>query len=145
MHAIDRADLTGPSYQHNRHRVEKQGEIETAISEWTKRHSIMEVEKVMQAAGVPVGRVANVKDIMESEHVKVRGAVRSVEVNSNGKDGRETWNVKMQGTFPVVDGVDPQPKWAGPDLGSHTDEVLMGDLGLSSGQVLKLRDNGVIG
>jgi crotonobetainyl-CoA:carnitine CoA-transferase CaiB-like acyl-CoA transferase len=144
MHAIDHANLTGPSYQHNHHRVEKQGEIETAISGWTKRHSIAEVEEVMQAAGVPVGRVANVKDIVESEHVKVRGAVRSVEVNSNGKDGRGTWNVKMQGTFPVLDDVDPQPKWAGPDLGFHTDEVLMGNLGLSLEAVSKLRDEGVI-
>ena len=82
------------------------------------------------------------KEIVEGEHVQARGAVRDVPVN--GKDGLESWNVKMQGTFPVLDGVDPQPKWAGPDLGFHTNEVLMGDLGFSEA-VSKLRSDGIIG
>jgi len=143
MQAISRTDLTGPSYQHNHHRVEKQAEIEQGISEWTKQHSVAKVEETMRAAGVPVGRVVTVKEILEGEHIQARGAVREVSVNRN--KGQESWSVKMQGTFPVLDGVDPQPKWAGPDLGFHTDEVLMGDWGLSSDAVSKLRSEGIIG
>jgi crotonobetainyl-CoA:carnitine CoA-transferase CaiB-like acyl-CoA transferase len=143
MQAINRPDLTGPSYQNNHHRVAKQAEIEKGISDWTKQHSIAEVEETMRAVGVPVGRVVTVKEIVEDEHMRARGAVRDVPVNE--KDDRERWRVKMQGTFPVLDGVDPQPKWAGPDLGFHTDEVLMGDLGLSLEAVSKLRSDGIVG
>ena len=144
MQAINRPDLTGPSYQNNDHRVAKQAEIEKGISDWTKQHSVAEVEETMRAVGVPVGRVVTVKEIVEDEHMRARGALRDVFVN--GKDAQGGgWDVKMQGTFPVLDGVDPQPKWPGPDLGCHTDEVLMVDLGLSSEAVSKLRSDGIVG
>lgn len=143
MQVIKRSDLTGPSYQQNHHRVERQVEIEKAISDWTRQHTVEEVIDVMNQVGVPVGRVVTVKEVIEGEQINARGAVRDVWVN--GEEGREGWNVKMQGTFPVLDGVDPQPKWAGPDLGFHTDEVLMGDLGLSQAAVSQLRSDGIVG
>jgi len=86
---------------------------------------------------VPVGRVVSVKDIVENDQVKARGSVRDVDV----KD----WKVKMAGTFPVLEGVDSQPKWAGPDLGDHTDEVLSKNLGLTVAEIDKLRNEGIIG
>ncbi|KAG6839507.1 hypothetical protein C0991_001972 [Blastosporella zonata] len=140
MQVVKRPDLTGPSYEQNHHRVARQAEIERAISGWTRQHTVDEVIEVMNKVGVPVGRVVTVKEVVEGEQVKARGAVQDVWVG-----GENGWNVKMQGTFPVIDGVDPQPKWAGPDLGFHTDEVLMRDLGLSSDTVSKLRTEGVIG
>ncbi|KAG5642511.1 hypothetical protein DXG03_002612 [Asterophora parasitica] len=144
MHAIGRQDLTGPSYAQNHHRVARQPEIEAAISEWTGQRSVEEVEEVMKGAGVPVGRVVSVREVVEGEQIRARGAVRDVWVDDAKGEG-EGWNVKMQGTFPVIDGVDPQPRWAGPDLGSHTDEVLIHDLGLSSESVAHLRHEGIIG
>lgn len=145
MQAIERPDLTGPAYERNQHRVEKQTEIEEAISDWTRRHSVEQVVEAMSAAGVPVGRVVSVKEVVEGEQIKARGAVRDVWVGGDEDEKKEGWNVKMQGTFPVLDGVDSQPRWAGPDLGFHTDEVLMGDLGLSTDIVGKLRSDGIIG
>lgn len=108
-----------------------------------------EVVEVMTKVGVPAGRVVTVKEVVEGEQVKARGAIREVWVPGTGggsQEGSESvgWNVKMQGTFPVLEGVDPQPKWAGPDLGFHTDEVLMEDLGLSSDAVAKLKRDGII-
>ncbi|RDB20795.1 Succinyl-CoA--D-citramalate CoA-transferase [Hypsizygus marmoreus] len=143
MHAVNRPDLTGPLYQHNHHRVAWQAEIETAISDWTSQHTVEEVIEVMNKAGVPVGRVVTVKEVVEGEQVNARGAIREVDVN--GGEAHGGWSVKMQGTFPVLDDVDPQPKWAGPDLGFHTDEVLMSDLGLSLDMISKLRSDGIIG
>ncbi|KIK05853.1 hypothetical protein K443DRAFT_130232 [Laccaria amethystina LaAM-08-1] len=143
MTAINRTDLIGPSYQHNMHRVARQAEIEEAISAWTSQQSGDEVIEAMNKASIPVGRVVNVKGIVEGEQIQARGAVRDVWVN--GSQGKEGWSVKMQGTFPLIDGVDPQPKWAGPDLGDHTKDVLMGDLGYSAEEVEQLRKDGVIG
>ncbi|KAJ3513351.1 hypothetical protein NLJ89_g3000 [Agrocybe chaxingu] len=137
MHAIGRDDLIGSEYQHNQHRVERQEEIETAISAWTRQKTPDEVIEVMNEAGVPVGRVVSVKEVVENRHILERGAVRDVNIGE--------WSVKMQGTFPVLDGVDSQPKWAGPDLGAHTDEVLTEDLGLTQEELGRLRQEGIIG
>ncbi|KAF9461858.1 CoA-transferase family III domain-containing protein [Collybia nuda] len=149
MTLIGRADLTGAAYAQNHHRVARQAEIEAAIAGWTGARSVEEVEGAMRGAGVPVGRVVSVGEVVGGEQVRARGAVRDVWVGGKevggGQGEGEGWNVKMQGTFPVLDGVDPQPKWAGPDLGAHTDEVLMADLGLSADAVLKLRRDGVVG
>lgn len=143
MNAIDRPDLTGPAYQQNHHRIVKQAEIEEGISNWTKRHTAEEVIAVMNSAGVPVGRVLNVQDIVNAEQTVAREAVHDVWVDG-GKHG-EGWNVKMQATFPLIEGCDTKPKWAGPDLGYHTNEVLTGNLGLSEAEVDKLRNDGIIG
>ena len=54
--------------------------------------------------------------------------------------------MKMSGTVPVLEGgVDSHPRWAGPEVGEHTGEVLMNDLGLSAEEVSKLREGNVIG
>lgn len=137
MNAIDRPDLVGPNYQHNQHRVQRQDEIELAISNWTSQRTVEEVIQAMDKAQVPVGRVVSVKDIVENEQMKARGAIRDVLV----KD----WKIKMTGTFPIIEGVESQPRWAGPDLGEHTDEVLTRELSMATAEIYELRKQGVIG
>ncbi|KAJ7600547.1 CoA-transferase family III [Mycena floridula] len=133
MTAINRTDLVGPSFAQNHHRVSRQKEIEDAISAWTKKKTAEEVVDTMNSAGVPVGRVLNVKDIVEAEQTIARGSVQEVWVD--GPDGGEGWNVKIPGTFPVLQGYDTTPRWAGPELGHHTDEVLIQELGLSETEI----------
>jgi crotonobetainyl-CoA:carnitine CoA-transferase CaiB-like acyl-CoA transferase len=140
MRAIGREDLIGPAFAHNHHRVARQADIEEAISSWTAQRHVEEVVTVLEGAGVPVGRVVGVKEIMENEQVKARGAVEDVWVGGEGAG----WNVKMQRVFPLLDGCDAKTRWAGPDLGAHTEEVL-GDLGLSVEQIIRLRGEGIIG
>lgn len=143
MLKIDRPDLIGPEFLHNHHRVARQKEIEEAIISWTKVRTVEEVVEAMDSIGVPVGKVLNVKDIVESEHVHARGALQEVWVD--GGDYGEGWNVKVPGTFPVIEGCNSEPKWAGPELGAHTDEVLTQDLGLSQDDLRLLREGKVIG
>ncbi|KAF7342960.1 L-carnitine dehydratase bile acid-inducible protein f [Mycena venus] len=74
-----------------------------------------------------------------------RGAGDGAADERGGGDGDgDGWHVKMPGTFPQLEGCDPKPRWAGPDLGAHTDEVLMGELGLSAEEMSRLRREGVI-
>ncbi|KAF7361527.1 Succinyl-CoA--D-citramalate CoA-transferase [Mycena sanguinolenta] len=153
MAAIDAPHLTGPAYAQNHQRVAHQAEIEAAITAWTRVRTAEEVEARMSEARVPVGRVVSVREIVEGEQVRARGAVQDVWVSqrggrdgaAEGRDGDEGgWHVKMPGTFPQMEGCDPQPRWAGPDLGAHTDEVLMDELGLSAQEIARLREEGVI-
>jgi len=94
----------------------------------------------MMNAGIPVGRVNSVREIVEGDQVKARGAVEEVWVG-----GREGWNVKMPKVFPVLEGCEAKTRWAGPDLGQHTTEILLGDLGLDKDELVKLRKDGIIG
>lgn len=142
MNKIERPDLTGPDYMQNHHRVARQKEIEDAIISWTKVRTAEEVVETMNSAGVPVGRVVNVKDIIESEQIRARGAVQEMRVEGANGEG---WNVKVPGTFPVIKGCTGQPQWAGPNLGVHTDQVLKQELGLSESNLKALREAKVIG
>ncbi|KAK7008084.1 succinyl-CoA--D-citramalate CoA-transferase [Favolaschia claudopus] len=168
MHLIGAPHLTTPlssEYLHNHHRVKHQAVIEKAITDWTSSRSVDEVERKLREAGVPVGRVVSVREIVDGgaeregermggvgEQLKARGAVREVWVpHANAKsDGKNEsangWALKMPSTFPILEGVDPAPRWAGPDLGTHTDEVLMGELlGLKKEEVRRFREEGIVG
>ncbi|KAF9237161.1 CoA-transferase family III domain-containing protein [Melanogaster broomeanus] len=123
MRAVGREDLIGPLYAQNHHRVARQAEIEEAISSWTSVRPAEEVLAVLEKAGVPVSRVVGVKEIMENEQVKARGAVEDV------------W----------VRGSEVKTRWAGPDLGEHTDDVLINELGLDANELARLRRDGIIG
>ena len=89
MTALGRPDLVGPDFAHNQHRVQHQETIEAAIAAWTRTRSPEEVEETLRAVGVPVGRVLNVRDIVESEHVKARGLVEEVWVPQQHAQGEE--------------------------------------------------------
>ncbi|TCD61624.1 hypothetical protein EIP91_008148 [Steccherinum ochraceum] len=143
MEAISRPDLIGPNYAQNHNRVERQAEIEEAISEWTKERTATEVEAVMNKASVPVGQVFSVKEVVENEHTKARGLVEEVWVDGPGE--KEGWTVKMPRVTPVLEGVDTSTRWAGPDLGQHNREVLVGELGLSEEEFARYQEIGVVG
>lgn len=141
MTAIGRADLIGPKYAQNQHRVEHQQEIEEAISEWTQTRTAEEVEEALRAVGVPCGRVFNVKDVVENPHTEARGLVEDVWVG-NEESG---WNVKMSKVVPVLEGCDVRTRWAGPELGQHNYEVLVEELGLTEEQLRDLQNRGIVG
>jgi crotonobetainyl-CoA:carnitine CoA-transferase CaiB-like acyl-CoA transferase len=141
MQAIDRPDLIGPSYLHNTHRVERQAEIEDAILAWTSKRTVEEVQNTMIEANVPVGKVVNVKEIVEGEQTTARAAVEEVSVGDSGKGG---WKVKMPAAFPVLEGCDTRTRWAGPNLGQHTGEVLTLELGMTLEKLTALHEAHII-
>ena len=141
MHAIGRQDLVGSNYQHNHHRVERQAEIEEAISAWTKTRTPEQVEEVLREVGVPCGRVFSVKEVVENPHSQARGLVEDVWVGSE----EEGWNVKMSKVTPVLEGCDAKTRWAGPELGQHNYEVLVKELGLKEDELRALQAKGIIG
>ncbi|KAI0740843.1 CoA-transferase family III [Earliella scabrosa] len=158
MAVLGRADLVGPEYAQNHHRVARQKEIEDAIAAWTATRTAEEVERALREAGVPVGRVLNVRDIVENEHTKARGLVEDVWVpkpkpehaeaagtRADSTEGDGGWSVKMSKVVPVLEGCDAKTRWAGPELGQHNREVLIGELGLPEEEFARLQEQGVIG
>lgn len=147
MNSIGRADLIGPAYAHNQERVARQAEIEDAISAWTKLRSPEEVCRAMDEAQVPVGRIMNIKDIMGNEHVKARGMIERIHVSSRNamtqNENAEGWDLDVSRVVPRLEQEEPT-RWAGPDLGQHTEEILAQILNFSEEKIRELRSDGII-
>ena len=46
--------------------------------------------------------------------------------------------------LPVLGGTPGSTRWAGPELGQHTDEVLREELGMDEAEIAALRERGAI-
>ena len=141
MTAIGRTDLADdPALTDGDSRYARENELDGAISGWTTQHTASEAVDILGAAGVPVGPVYDAAAIADDPHFTARGMLRPLKVTVEN-DPEE---IRFPGVVPQVPGAPGDVRWAGPDLGQHTDEVLGGVLGLSSSQVTGLRERGVI-
>jgi formyl-CoA transferase/succinyl-CoA--D-citramalate CoA-transferase len=86
---------------------------------------------------VPAGPVSDAADAAENPHFRERGAIVTVETEEYGK-------LSMQGVVPRLSDTPGTIRWLGPELGSHTTEVLDERLGLDAETVEALRSRGVI-
>lgn len=141
MRAAGRPDLADdPGLADAQGRAERHEELDRAISDWTRHHTPAGVLGVLAAAGVPAGPVHNAATIVDDCHYRARGMVEEFEIDVAG----EPKNVRFPGVVPVLPATPGGVKWLGPEIGSHTEHVLTGTLGLSDTRVQELRDRKVI-
>ncbi|KAJ6545404.1 hypothetical protein B0H19DRAFT_1266841 [Mycena capillaripes] len=100
------------------------------------------MDKCVQRGGNGA-RMAEARVRARTGAVWVPRGEEGADADVDAADGGEGWHVKM-GTFPQLERCDPKPRWAGPDLGAHTDEVLMGELGLRAEETDCLQEEGVV-
>jgi crotonobetainyl-CoA:carnitine CoA-transferase CaiB-like acyl-CoA transferase len=135
----DRADLiTDERFAHRedrkRHRDELRAELERALTLRTAK----EWEDVLNAAGVPAGRVLDVTETLDLDQIIERGLVHELPL----PDGSDR-SVRVLGTGLRVDEAVQGPSAAPPQLGEHTDELLAG-LGYSATEIAGLRAEGAV-
>ena len=118
MTAIGRTDLaTDPALARNDGRVARVSEIDAAIESWTSVRSIDEVIQVLEAAGVPVGRIYTVADIANDPQYLARDMI----VQTHDAHGRA---LKVPGIVPKLGDTPGRMRTPAPLLGEHTDTVL---------------------
>jgi crotonobetainyl-CoA:carnitine CoA-transferase CaiB-like acyl-CoA transferase len=118
MTAIGRADLAAdPALARNDGRVARVGEIDAAIESWTSVRSIDEVIQVLEAAGVPVGRIYSVADIANDPQYLARDMI----VQTHDALGRA---LKVPGIVPKLADTPGRLRTPAPLLGEHTNAVL---------------------
>ncbi|ATA54250.1 formyl-CoA transferase [Variovorax boronicumulans] len=117
MRAIDRADLENdPGLVHNDGRVLRVEEIDAAIEAWTLQRSRDEVLAVLDAAGVPVGRIYTVADIATDPQYLAREMI----LQARGSDGAL---LKVPGVVPKLSATPGRIAHAAPLLGEHTADL----------------------
>lgn len=103
------------------------------LAKW-KREELLER---CNAAGVPIGPINDIADIVNDPHVKARGMIK-------------TFNHPVVGEFPGLSmplkfkDYDNTEMGCPPALGEHTDKVLRERLGMSAQDIEQLRQKGAI-
>ncbi|CAM5405184.1 CaiB/BaiF CoA transferase family protein [Eoetvoesiella caeni] len=137
MQLIDRDDLANdPQLASNPGRVEHMPLIDEAITRWTLGRSLDDALKELASARIPAGKVFTIKDIAENEHYKARDMLCDIQL----KDGSK---LRVPGVVPKLSATPGSFDGGGPDLGEHTDKVLLA-AGISNTQLIDLRAKGVI-
>jgi len=125
-----------PRFRTNADRMEHKAELAAIISERTKMLSSAQWIDAFEDAGVPVGPINRIGDMLADPQVKSRDMVVEVQHSSAGR-------MKTLG-LPIKFSVTPgRVRRAAPLLGEHTREVLE-SLGYSAGDIDRLRSEGAV-
>jgi formyl-CoA transferase len=136
--AMGRSDLAAdPRFVDHAARGRNQGELDEIIADWTRGWTLDDLLALLEAKGIPSGRIFRAPDMLEHEQFKARETIVETPHPTFGK-------VKMQNAFPKLSETPGRVRWPGPKLGQHTDEVLTGLLGLTAGELGRLREKSVI-
>ncbi len=139
MTAMGRSDLANDGkLEHNNGRVAHADLIDEAIASWTRQHSLQEVIDILEKAGVPVGPIYSVADMIDDPHFIARGLFETHAL----PDGT---TVKLPALAPKLSATPGETQWIGPELGAHNAEVLGKLLGISGDELRRLVEQGVVG
>jgi formyl-CoA transferase len=126
-----------PKYATHIARGEHQGELDALISRWSEGLTCAELETACEAGGVPCGRIYRAPEMLDDPHFQAREAIVEVEHPVLGP-------FKMPNVFPKLSQTPGNVRWTGPEMGSHTDEVLKEILGYDDQKLASLKAAKVI-
>ena len=135
--ALGRPELAAdPRFASNEVRIENVEALDNEIGAWMGAHPRDEVIRVMNQAQVAVGPIFDIPTIFNDPHFAAREDLVEVADPDFG-------SMRLANVVPRFSDTPGRVRTTGPALGAHTDEVL-GELGLSSGDIASLRDEQVI-
>lgn len=138
--AMDRDDLvTDPRFATHVARGRHQDEIDAIVADWAARYDADALTGILESAGVVVGPVNTVADVVTDPQFLARDMLLPHHDLVAGMD------VLGPGIVPKLDRTPGRVNWAGPPRpGFHNDEVYADLLGLSGDRIHELSDRGVI-
>lgn len=130
--------LDDPRYNDNPVRVKNAASLDQEISNWTSGYTLEELEKIIADADIPSSRIYDVADIAKDEQFLARGMVQKVKDDRLGE-------VLHPGVVPQMSGGPAGGvRWAGPQVGAHTEDVFRDVLGMDEDDIAELAEKGVI-
>jgi crotonobetainyl-CoA:carnitine CoA-transferase CaiB-like acyl-CoA transferase len=136
--AIGREDLFGdPRFIDNPARVEHREEINGIVAEWISQRTRQEVAEIFDPRGIPYAPVYDMADIFQNEQYLAREMLVRVLDSQLG-------DAVVQNVVPKFSNTPGAVKHLGPRAGEHNEEVYCGELGLTSADLIRLKEAGVI-
>ncbi|MDA0733802.1 MAG: CoA transferase [Chloroflexi bacterium] len=110
------------------------------LHEWCEERTVDEVEDLLVAADIPVGRANSIPEVLADRQIWEREVMMEMEIAEPG-------GKKMLVPGPTIIKFSKTPTTAGPipKFGEHNQEIFAGLLGLDDGAMAGLREDGVIG
>jgi crotonobetainyl-CoA:carnitine CoA-transferase CaiB-like acyl-CoA transferase len=138
MTAAGRPDMAeDPALASNAGRVEHEQAIDQALEAWCSGLDSEKVLAILEEARVPAGPIYSAADMLADPHFNERGLFEQVEIN--GKP------LKIPAILPRLTSTPGRTRWPGADIGSHNEEILREQLGLSEDEYQALHREGIIG
>lgn len=120
-------------------RGRNQDELDALIGEWSSQHSADKLTEILSEAGVVVGPVNTVREVVADPHLRARGMI------AEHYDERAHRTVLGPGVVPQFSDTPGGIRRSGPPApGCDNDAVYGGLLGLSVAEIDELRASGVI-
>ena len=136
--AIGRPEmLTNPRFADNRLRVTHREELIGIVQEALLTRSYEEWEQIFLKAGIPVGAVNNISQVVDHPQVKARGSLMEMNHPRSGP-------VMMAGPPVRLSRTPGSVRTPAPGLGEHTAEALHDLLGIPAEEVARLAKAGVV-
>ncbi|MDE2710282.1 MAG: CoA transferase [Acidobacteriota bacterium] len=110
-------DLDRPEFARNPDRVQRRSELRALLEPVFRSRGVAAWERVLDEAGIPVGRVRSVAEILNSPQLKARGMVVDREHPSIG-------SVRLVGSPIQFDGENHTATLPPPLRGEHTEDML---------------------
>ena len=127
-----------PRYATHVARGTNQIELDALIDAWTSTLTMDALEALMIAHSIPAGRIFRAPDMLADPHFAAREAIVAVPSEEHGQ-------VRMQGCFPRLSETPSSiHRLAARYPGEHNAEVLGQRLGLSSEELTRLAEQGII-
>jgi len=126
-----------PRYRDHASRGVHQAELDAHIGEWTRRHGVADLLAMLEAKGVPCGRIYRAPDMLADPQYAARDSIVTVEHPVFGP-------IRMQNVHPKLSETPGAVSWPGPALGAHTAAVLAEKLGVDARRLAELKSAGVV-
>jgi crotonobetainyl-CoA:carnitine CoA-transferase CaiB-like acyl-CoA transferase len=119
-------------------RLERRADLNALVQAWVAGADAREVLARLDAAEVPCGLVASVRDLFDDAQVRARGNIVEFPSPLGGL-------LSMVGIVPRLTASPGEVRSAGPvELGAHNEEIYGGRLGLTTAELKALAERGVI-
>ena len=136
--AIGRPDLVDdPRFATNRDRVAHRAPLIDIIQQVLLTRSYEDWERTFLAAGIPVGAINDIGQVIEHPQVKARGSIVEVDHPRAGRVGMAGVPVRLGATPGGI-------RTPSPALGEHTAQTLEELLGMGSAEIAALARSGVV-
>jgi formyl-CoA transferase len=126
-----------PRFVSHASRGANQTVLDEIIALWTRERRLEPLLSLLEAEGVPCGRIYTAPDMLTDPQFAAREAIVSVDHPIFGP-------VRMQNVFPNLSDTPGKVRWPGPALGAHTQEVLRDWAGVGPESFAELLAKGVV-
>ncbi len=138
LRTVGRPELTlDPKFAEAQQRLRNAAEIDAIMADWIGQRTLDAALAAFQEAGVAAAPIYDAQQLLDDPQLQARGAYPSI-------PDPELGSMRVQAPVPRFSVTRGQITHLGPRLGEHNTEVYGELLGLDTGRLAQLREQGVI-